>query len=86
MKFKLGQIVMTQGVRANFSDWALSELIARHVQGDWGDLEEFDRLANEEALANGGRLFSAYNVADFKVWIITEEDRSVTTALLPDEY
>jgi hypothetical protein len=46
-----------------------------------------DMRANAEALKEGTRLLSAYHLKDGrKLWIITEWDRSVTTALLPEEY
>lgn len=92
MKFCPGQIVMTRGVNDLVAD---SEEFAKHVQlslkrhlsGDWGELCDDDRVANEEALQSGERLFSAYKKDDLPViWIITEWDRSMTTALLPDEY
>ena len=61
--------------------------VTRHLAGDWGDLCDEDRVANEQALAEGGRLFSSYTQeGDQKIWIITEWDRSVTTVLLPEEY
>ena len=66
-------------------------ILRRHAQGDWGDLDDLDAQANEEALASGGRLFSVYYLKDgtdkgTKIYVITEWDRSVTTALLPEEY
>ena len=49
-----------------------------------------DAQLNNEALTFGSdRLFSVYNPADhpdWRIWIITEWDRSVTTVLFPDEY
>ena len=60
-------------------------LLARHRAGDWGDLGAADTRANDEALAEGGRLLSAYQTAG-KVWVITEWDRSATTVLLPADY
>jgi hypothetical protein len=30
------------------------------LTGDWGDLDEHDRLVNESALLHGGRLLSSY--------------------------
>jgi hypothetical protein len=40
-----------------------------------------------QALRDGDRLLSAYQFDDgFKVWIITEADRSATTVLLPEDY
>ena len=64
-----------------------SEYLGRHLRGDWGDLCSEDKEANLEALKKGLRILSAYRLPDgTKVWIITEADRSVTTALLPSEY
>jgi hypothetical protein len=61
--------------------------LARHAQGDWGDLEQDDKAENESAPKDGLRLLSAYQLADgTKIWVITEADRSVTTILLPEEY
>jgi hypothetical protein len=60
----------------------------RHVQGDWGDLDDEDRKLNDEALVDGSRIFSAYILKDghTKIWCITEADRSSTCLLLPEEY
>jgi hypothetical protein len=67
------------------------DLLRRHVSGDWGELCEEDREANEEALRSGGRIFSAYGEGGTRLWIITEAAdgdgrRSATTYLRPDEY
>ena len=65
--------------------WAL---LVRHAKGDWGDLGDEDKQANQDALVTGARLFSAYVLpkTQQKVWVITEADRSSTTLLLPEEY
>ena len=65
----------------------MMQALRRHARGDWGDLDDEDRKANDRALQEGSRLFSAYKTkAGVKFWIITEADRSATTVLLPDEY
>ena len=65
----------------------LLPFLRRHVAGDWGDVSAEDWKANDEALAAGERLLSAYVVRPGeRLWIITEADRSSTTVLLPDEY
>lgn len=90
-KFPLGQTVMTRGVAdivatdVKFAEFTMQGL-KRHVSGDWGDLCEDDKKANEDALKMGGRLFSAYEQAGRKIWLITEADRSATTILFPEEY
>lgn len=62
-------------------------LLARHLSGDWGDLDDFDKKQNDDAIKLNNRIFSAYALsAGVKIWVITEADRSVTTFLLPEEY
>jgi hypothetical protein len=88
-KFELGNVVATPGAIELLVGAGRSpmEFIARHVSGDWGDLDEHDRLVNEQALLHGGRLLSSYIVADDRrLWIITEASREVSTLLLPSEY
>jgi hypothetical protein len=91
-KFNLGQLVMTKGVNdmmTNNEEFAshVRLSIIRHMAGDWGDVSDEDRVENELALQEGDRLFSAYlKEGQPKLWVITEWDRSVTTALFPDEY
>ena len=85
-KFKSGDIFSTPGALDALDGEALAGVLTRHLEGDWGDLGALDAQANEDALKHGDRLFSAYNVGDEKVWVITEADRSSTTVLLPDEY
>jgi hypothetical protein len=64
-----------------------AHLLERHVTGDFGDLCDEDKATNLMAIAEGGRVFSSYEVAPrVKVWVITEADRSATTLLLPSEY
>jgi hypothetical protein len=59
----------------------------RYVTGDWGEVDEHDRLENEFSVANGLRILSAYTLTTgTRLWIITEADRSSTTILLPSEY
>jgi hypothetical protein len=85
----LGQIVATPGalralVGAGQNPMAF---VRQHQAGDWGDLSEEDRQANEMSLQRGLRLLSAYQTANCEsLWVITEADRSATTLLLPEEY
>jgi hypothetical protein len=46
-----------------------------------------DAALNEAALEEGARLLSVYRLADGgKVYVVTEADRSCTTAMLAEEY
>jgi hypothetical protein len=61
--------------------------VRRHSQGNWGELDELERSANEAALVEDRRLFSAYRTASgIRFYLITEHDRSATTVLLPEDY
>ncbi len=87
--FALGQIVMTPGAAAAFA--ATGErpfpFLARHQQGDWGEVSPEDGAENDFSVAHGFRVLSAYALKDgTRIWILTEADRSATTILLPAEY
>jgi hypothetical protein len=74
-----------------FSEYVLS-CFRRHVNGDWGEVDEEDQRTNDHALVHGYRLLSAYTDPRYtghgqsSLWIITEADRATTTVLFPDEY
>ena len=87
--FSLGQLVATPGALAALEKAGQGPLdfLSRHVHGDWGDLCEEDRRENQFSLERGFRLLSSYRtLADAKLYVITEADRSATTILLPEEY
>ncbi len=90
--FPLGQLVQTPGVEAGVDFGHLLMCLARHVAGDWGEVDAHDAAANKAALQNGSRILSVYFLDELgaptrgKFWIITEADRSSTTVLLPEEY
>ena len=90
-KFSLGKIYSSAGVNEmmicdpSFMQF-VNRSLARHAEGDWGDLCEEDKEENELSLREGFRILSAYNNDEHKIWIITEADRSVTTVLFPEEY
>ena len=90
--FELGNIVATPGAIRAMKDISSSGLLNRHRAGDWGDLCEDDKGYNDEAVKDGSRIMSAYDIGNgVKIWIITEAEgengkREATTFLLPDEY
>jgi hypothetical protein len=86
---RLGQLVATPGALAAMvaAGQDPAELLARHRNGDWGEVPQEDWQANNDALVAGNRILSAYRLKDqTKIWVITEADRTSTTILLPDEY
>lgn len=83
----LGQIVATPNALEQIPTADIQRALARHAQGDWGDLDKDDQRRNDAALRNGERLLSAYKTtAGIKFWIITEADCSSTCILLPEDY
>jgi len=88
-KFAIGQLVATPGALEVLveAEQTPIEFVVRHVRGDWGEVCEEDKQANEDALQHGERLLSAYHTKKgVKLWVITEADRSSTCILLPEEY
>lgn len=87
MLFPPGNIVATPGALSLVEQGInLLAYLKRHLQGDWGDLDEHDQAENNFSLQHGYRLLSAYQTSAGRLWIITEADRSATTFLLPEEY
>lgn len=92
--FPCGQIGITPGADDLLSklDFHWIRLLARHMTGDWGDLGDEDKKANDLAISCGARILSAYHFDSEdshdgnRIWVITEADRSSTTILLPSEY
>ncbi|WP_318419486.1 type I restriction endonuclease subunit M [Photobacterium leiognathi] len=86
--FRLGQVCATQGAIAlsDNNPTLLRSLLRRHASGDWGELCDNDKRANDDAVLKAGRILSSYTLNGENIWIITEHDRSVTTILLPKEY
>ena len=90
MKLPLGRVFASMGAVAAFAE-ALDEdnnhYLSLHSRGNWGEVSEEDRRANDYAVEHGERVLSAYTLrTGERIWIITEADRSSTTILLPSEY
>jgi hypothetical protein len=101
-KFELGSVLTSEDVTHRLVDLQfrqeLEESLARHHQGDWGDIPAEDCARNDSGLDQeftppdevvpGRRdvLWSQYTVCGEAVWIITSPDRSRTEILLVREY
>lgn len=95
MELKLGQVVMTAAVNNLIADDIgfakhVTHSFDRYRTKDWGDLAEDDRKMNDGALRTGeDRILAAYKHPthpEWRIWIITEWDRSYTTILFPSDY
>jgi len=88
-RFAPGSVVATPGaleaLRASGDDPLV--LLSRHLNSDWGDVDEHDRRENELSVRCGWRILSCYRLnSGIRIWLITEADRRATTFLLPEEY
>ena len=92
--FSLGRIVATPGALEALHNAGQQpgDFLARHVIGDWGDLDDEDRNLNNAALIDGSRILSAYTTRKGeRIWVITEAANEVglrycTVVLKPEEY
>ena len=90
-KFETGELYQTRGIHesTNQHPELYGEIVAAYkayVSGDWGILTDPDKEANEEAIANGGRIMGKYATRQGNIYIITEADRTSTMILFCDEY
>ena len=85
----LGEIKVSQvasdALRA--SGASLDELLRRHQFGDWMEEGESAQRQNEFAAQHGLLVAAEYKITEAQgVLIVTAQDRSHTSVLLPDEY
>jgi hypothetical protein len=95
--FQIGTLVATPGALALLAmhDRTPWPFLARHLAGDFGDLDQEDIEANRAEIAaysrhgDPGRVLSRHTLRADRLWIITTfapGSYNHTTILLPDEY
>lgn len=90
--FEIGVLHITLDAMIALIDHDISivPLLERHQSGDWGEVDDEDKAANDKAVAEGTRLLSSYVICNgccnTRIWLITEADRTLSTLLLPSEY
>ena len=75
MRFLRGQVVATPGALKTLEGAGVtpSLLLAWHQSGDWGNVSESDRRANDHAVKSEERILPAYDLpSGGNVWIINE--------------
>lgn len=88
-RFKTGRPTVTAAAIAALELAKVPDilLLARHIHGDWGDLNERDCLQNELAVLLDLRVQSRYLLPTGSViWVLTEADRLATVILLENHY
>lgn len=91
--FGLGAIYATPAVITHLLKHSdiQQTLLERHYHGDYGTLGAEDCAANDQAVLDGSRILSAYDVGGERIYVITEAAgesgaRSTTTLLFAREY
>ena len=93
-KFSPGQVVATPDALEALAQSGQTPdfFLRKHLSGDWGEVNAEDWSLNDQALADGSRLLSAYTtLKGVRLWVLTEASddqgrRAATTILLPDNY
>ena len=82
MKFEMGHLIITPAALEAIPADDICESINRHVCGDFGDLDNNEQHANEQAVKFGLLVCSTYHTATgTKFFVLTSADRSVTVLL-----
>ena len=92
-RFETGRVVCTVGVHElkeenrEFAEF-VNKSFMRYIIGDWGDTCKEDAKLNTYAIEcdRDQRIHAVYKQGEWRIWITTEWDRSVTTILFPEEY
>lgn len=92
-KFPMGDLLITAAAAEALHPVDVLHCLLCHKYGDWGELGAEDTESNENAVHQGDRLFSAYNVehksnnnVPVRIYVITEWNREATTIMLPGDY
>ena len=66
--------------------------VRRHRNGDWGDVPKEQWIANNQARRHSGQIVSEYSIPEIfcigyaeRIIVTTNEDRTETMILFPDE-
>lgn len=85
----LGEIQVSQAASdaLRSSNTSLDDLLHRHQSGDWKEEGEAAQRHNEFATEHGLPVAAEYKITDGQgILIVTAQDRSHTSVLLPDEF
>ncbi|MGU9648505.1 plasmid related protein [Salmonella enterica] len=84
--FPAGCLYITHGINDLIIQGTdITPYLNQHLHGDWGDICDDDKNANNHAVSSGGMILSAYQITpECKIWTLT--DGGTTTIMLPCEY
>ena len=85
-KFEPGEIQYSEGAVGDLG-LEVDDFLVRHLQGDWGDINDSDKALNMNALRKGKRLISYYKTSPGRwLMIITNPERTLTSIQLYEDY
>ena len=83
--FQIGPVWATPAAVAQVAWFDMLDAVAMHSTGHRGAVSPKQWLANDRAVANGGRICSAHrSIRGVRFWVITEADRSQTSIVIPE--
>jgi hypothetical protein len=86
-KLELGDVLIHRNVLSRISNKDLECILERQRNCDWGDVGWEEQSLNDAALKSNKRIVSAFCFAEGEVlMLITEGNRRLTVATLPDDY
>ncbi|MCG9659925.1 hypothetical protein [Vibrio mediterranei] len=88
-RFELGATMISCDAMCTLlsSDSDPGLLLQRHEQGDWGLVNDDVAIQNNEATHSGGQIVSSYQISEeVAVCVITNQERTITSVLLSNEF
>lgn len=87
MLFPVGKVKLTKRIleHSNIGVPDLVDAFERYIQGDWGELNGPDSLANDIALTSGDQISALYRLFDGTAFVMTTAE-GITTVQLPEEW
>ncbi len=86
--FEGGRVLATPKAMEAIEETELEimDILARHLVGDWGDIDDEEKMLNDQAVEYGKRITSAYRLApSIEVWVVTAGDRQATWLKLSEQ-
>lgn len=84
--FPIGHTIISSEAREVISWNDVMEALRRHSSGDWGEAWEERRRENDDALHEGGRVFSVYRSSrSVRFCVISDPGRRITRVVLAGE-
>lgn len=79
-------VYATHSAMARLPWYVMLDAVAFHSAGDWGEVSPQQWLANDRAVASGGRIRSGHRSHDaLKFWVVSEGKPRRATITMPED-